>query len=181
LGSTAISLNLTGAATLIQVGPSSAIGGDFTVISPRILLNGAIYSGIVNVTKTGATGEWSAGGNIFNSTLTVNHLGSGYFGFANGAPDIYNGDVYANNNSTERIIFGNSPVGNQFNGNIILTQIGSSLGTAFGWNATTNETMASGKTISIGAAGFNVGYLQIERFTQLGNAPMNLSLTGTLR
>ena len=94
-------------------------------------------------------------------------------------PDTYNGDVYANNNSTERIIFGNNPTGNQFNGNIILTQIGSSVGIAFGWSATTSEVQAAGKTISIGAAGFTTGYLQIERFTQLGNTPMNLLLTGT--
>ena len=178
LGSAAINLSLTGVTTLIQVGPSSAIGGNFTVVSPRILLNGAVYSDSVNVTKTGATGEWSFGGNTFNSTLTVNQQGSGYFGFANGAADTCNGDLYANNNSTERIIFGNNPVGNIYNGNIILTQTGSSVGTAFGWSATTNETMAAGKTISIGAAGFSTGYLQIERFTQLGNTAVNLPLTG---
>ncbi|HXO73671.1 MAG TPA: hypothetical protein VN824_00550, partial [Puia sp.] len=178
LGNAPINLTLTGANTLLQVGPSSAFGGDLTAISPRILLNGSVYSGVTSFTKTGAAGEWSFGGNTFNSTLTINHLGGGYFGFANGAPDIYNGDVYVNNNSTERIIFGNSPVGNQFNGNIILTQIGSSVGTAFGWSSTTDETMAAGKTISIGAAGFSTGYLQIERFTQLGSAPMNLPLTG---
>ena len=57
-----------------------------------------------------------------------------YFGFATNAPDIYNGDVYVNNNSTERVIFANNAGGgNQFNGNIILTQIGSSVGIAFGW------------------------------------------------
>lgn len=179
LGSAAVNLNFTGATTLIQVGPSSVLGGDFTVTSPRILLNGAVYNGQVTLTKSGAMGEWSSGGNIFNSTLTVNQNGAGYFGFANGSPDVYNGDVYANNNSTERIIFGNNPVGNQFNGNIILTQTGSSVGIAFGWSASTSETLAAGKTISIGAAGFNTGYLQIERFTQLGNAPINLPLTGT--
>jgi hypothetical protein len=178
LGNVPNSLTLTGGTALLQVGPSSAFGGAFTAVSPRILLNGAVYSDTVNLTKTGATGEWSFGGNTFNAKLVVNQLGAGYFGFANGAPDIYNGDVYANNNSTERIIFGNNPVGNQFNGNIILTQIGSSVGIAFGWSATTNETLAAGKTISIGAAGFSTGYLQIERFTQLGNAPINLPLTG---
>ncbi|HEY4290786.1 MAG TPA: T9SS type A sorting domain-containing protein [Puia sp.] len=178
LGNIANNLTLTGANTLLQVGPSSAFGGDFTAVSPRILLNGSVFSGVTSFTKTGATGEWSYGGNTFNSALTINHLGAGYFGFANGAPDIYNGDVYVNNNSTERIIFGNNPVGNQFNGNIILTQTGSSQGIAFGWSSTTDETMAAGKTISIGAAGFNTGFLQIERFTQLGNAPMNLPLTG---
>ena len=178
-GSSPISLAFTGSTTLVQVGPSSAIGGNFTVTSPRILMNGGVFTGTVSLTKTGATGEWSTGGNTFNSTLTVNQQGAGYFGFANGTADIYNGDVYANNNSTERIIFGNNPTGNQFNGNIILTQVGSSQGIAFGWSANTNETMAAGKTISIGAAGFSTGYLQIEQFTQQGNTPMNLSLTGT--
>jgi len=179
LGNAAINLNLTGATTLLQVGPFSAIGGTLTAVSPRILLNGAVYGDSVNVTKTGVTGEWSNGGNTFGSTLTINQQGGGYFGMANGAPDIYNGDVYANNNSTERIIFGNNPAGNQFNGNIILTQIGSSQGIAFGWSSNTNETQAAGKTISIGTAGFNVGYLQFMRFTQLGNTPVNLPLTGT--
>ena len=178
LGNVPMNLNLTGATALLQVGPASAIGGDFTAVSPRILLNGAIYNGVVSLTKTGATGEWSSGGNTFNSTTTINQQGGGYFGFANGAPDIFNGDVYVNNNSTDRVIFGNNPIGNQFNGNIILTQIGSSQGIAFGWSATTDVTLAAGKTISIGAAGFSTGYLQIERFTQLGNAPINLPLTG---
>ncbi len=153
LGNTPINLTLTGATTVVQVGPASVIGGDLTAVSPRILLQRRhLCRRNVTVTKNGATGEWSSGGNTFNGTLTVNQLGAGYFGFANGAPDIYNGDVYANNNSTERIIFGNNPVGNQFNGNIILTQIGSSVGIAFGWSATTNETQAAGKSISIGAA-----------------------------
>jgi len=179
LGSASTNLTLTGATTLLQTGPLSAFGGDFTVVSPRILLQTTVFSDSTSLTKTGATGEWSYGGNTFNNTLTVNQQGSGYFGFANGAADIYNGDVYANNNSTERIIFGNNPTGNQFNGNIILTQVGSSVGIAFGWSNTTSETQAAGKTISIGAAGFNTGYLQIERFTQLGSTPVNLLLTGT--
>ncbi len=179
LGNSPTNLTLTGTNTYLQVGPSSVIGGDFTAVAPRILLNGAVYAGNVNLTKNGSVGDWSYGGNTFNGTTTINMLGAGYFGFANAAPDIYNADLYVNNNSTERVIFGNVSAGNQFNGNIILTQTGSSQGIAFGWNAANDATLAAGKTISIGAAGFNVGYLQIERFTQLGNTPINLLLTGT--
>jgi len=178
LGNTPTNLNLTGTTTLLQTGPSSSFGGDFTAVSPRILLNTTTFSGVTTLTKTGATGEWSFGGNTFNSTTTINQQGAGYFGFANGAPDIYNGDVYVNNNSTERVIFGNTPTGNQFNGNIILTQVGSSVGIAFGWSSNTDITLAAGKTISIGPAGFNTGYLQLMRFTQLGNTAVNLPLTG---
>ena len=179
LGSASTNLTLTGATTLLQMGPSSAFGGDFTAVSPRILVNGSVFSDTTVLTKTGATGEWSNGGNTFNSTLTINQLGSGFFGWENSAPDIFNGDVYVNNNSTERVIFANNTGGGtQFNGNIILTQTGSSLGIAFGWAAATSETMAAGGTISIGAAGFSTGYLQIERLTQLGSTAMNLPLTG---
>lgn len=179
LGNAPTNLTLTGATTLLQMGPSSAFGGDFTAVSPRILVNGAVFSDTTVLTKTGATGEWMQGGNTFNSALTINMQGSGYFGWEGNSPDIFNGDVYANNNSTERIIFANNTGGGtQFNGNLILTQIGSSVGIALGWSASTNLTMAAGKTISIGAAGFTTGYLQIERFTQLGNTAMNLPLTG---
>ncbi|HXD79073.1 MAG TPA: hypothetical protein VN616_14750 [Puia sp.] len=179
LGAAPTNLNLTGATTLLQVGPSSAFGGDFTAVSPRILLNGAVFSDTTILTKTGATGEWSTGGNTFNSALTVNQQGGGFFGWEGSAPDIFNGDVYVNNNSTERVIFANNAGGGtQFNGNLILTQIGSSVGIALGWSASTSETMAAGKTILIGAAGFTAGYLQIERFTQLGNVAVNLPLTG---
>ncbi len=179
LGSAPTNLTLTGPTTLLQMGPSSAFGGDFTAVSPRILANGAVFSDTTILTKTGATGEWMNGGNTFNSALTINMQGSGYFGWENTTPDIFNGDVYANNNSTERIIFANNTGGGtQFNGNLILTQIGSSVGIALGWSASTNITMAAGKTISIGAAGFTTGYLQIERFTQLGSTAMNLPLTG---
>ncbi len=180
LGNAPSNLTLTGATTLLQMGPSSAFGGDFTAVSPRILANGAVFSDTTILTKTGATGEWMTGGNTFNSALTINMQGGGYFGWEGSSPDIFNGDVYVNNNSTERVIFANNTGGGtQFNGNLILTQVGSSVGIAFGWSASTNETMAAGKTISIGAAGFTAGYLQIERFTQLGNTAMNLPLTGS--
>lgn len=178
LGSAPVNLTFTGPATYLQVGPSSVIGGDVTVVSPRILLNGATYNGNVTLTKNGYTGEWSTGNNTFNGTTIINQTGAGFFGFASGNPDVYNGDLYLNNNSTERIILGSNSTNNQFNGNIILTQTGSSTGIAFGWSAATTMTMAAGKTISVGAAGFNTGYLQLGRFTQLGNVAMNLPLTG---
>jgi hypothetical protein len=179
LGNAPITLTLTGTTTLATFGPGVNIGGNVTLVSPRILLNGGIYNGTVNFTKTGSTGEWSNGGNTFQGTATINSTASGYFGFANGAPDIYNGDAFINNNGTERIIFGNSSMGNQFNGNITLTQTGSAVGTAFGWNAATAITQAAGKGISIGGAGYTSGYLYLMRFTQLGNSPLVLNLAPT--
>jgi hypothetical protein len=179
LGNAPITLTLTGATTLATFGPSVNIGGNVTLVSPRILLNGGVYNGTTNFTKTGSTGEWSNGGNTFQGTATINSTASAYFGFANGAPDIYNGDVFINNNGTDRILFGNSSTGNQFNGNITLTQTGSAVGTAFGWNSSTDITQAAGKGITIGGAGYSSGYLYLMRFTQLGSAPLILNLAPT--
>lgn len=179
LGNAPISLILTGPSTLATFGPGVNIGGNLNLVSPRILLNGGTYNGTVNFTKTGSTGEWSNGGNTFQGTATINSTGSAFFGFANGAPDIYNNDVFINNNGTDRIIFGNSSLGNQFNGNITLTQTGSAVGTAFGWNSLTSITQAAGKGIAIGGAGYTSGYLYLMRFTQLGSSPVTLNLAPT--
>jgi hypothetical protein len=180
----ASSSTLSGTATItvsgvITFSGGSIVGGALTCTGADLYFNGSTFNGTVNATKTGSNGQWGTGGNTFNGVTTINQTGSAFLGFANGSPDIFNQDVFVNNNSTDRVIFGNSSAGNRFNGNITLTQIGSSVGIAFGWNAATDMTMATGKTIFIGAAGFNVGYLQIERFTQLGSTAMSLPLTGT--
>src|SRR5262249_2058237 len=36
----------------------------------------------------------------------------------------------------------------------------------------------AGKTIQVGAGGFSAGFLYLNTFTQLGNAPINLTFTG---
>ncbi|MBK6952496.1 MAG: T9SS type A sorting domain-containing protein [Crocinitomicaceae bacterium] len=177
LGGTAQNLVLTGTARILI--NNSSFSGNLNITAPEYNLSNSIYDGVVVFTKTGPLSSNTAGGNTFNQNLTVNHNGTvGYWSFGNGSPDIYNGDVFANNNSQDRIIFGHGSGGNQFNGNVILTQIGSSVGTALTWGAGT-ATLASTKTITFGGAGFNVGYLYLERVTQLGNAPINLIQTGT--
>ncbi len=167
----------------IRLGPSANFGGPLTVSASNIYVSNSVFDKAVTLTKTdGSSSNASSGGNTFNATLTVNYIsssGTGYWSFGNGAPDIYNGDVYSNNNSLDRIIFGHNSTNNQFNGNFIVTQAGASKGTTLTWNTGASAVMAAGKTILLGGAGFTTGYLYIQGFTQNGNAPINLPATGT--
>ncbi len=178
LGATAQNLVLTGS-SYISITNSCVFNGPLNTTAPSYVLSNSTYQMPVSYTKNGSTNDATNGGNVYNSTLTVNHSGSGYLSFAYAAADIYNGDVYSNNNGSERIIFGHNSAGNQFNGNFIATQIGSSQGTAITWNAGATATMAAGKTIQLGSGGFNVGFLYIRGLTHLGTVPLNLTLTGS--
>lgn len=181
-GSAPLNLSFTGSAE-VRFGPSGNFGGTVTVGSPNIYASSSVFNNEVVFTKTdGTSSNASQGGNTFNADLTANYIssnGTGYWSFANGAADIYNGDVYANNNSLDRIIFGHTSTNNQFNGNFIVTQTGASAGTALTWSNGSTAVMASGKTILLGGAGFNTGYFYIQGLTQNGSAPIHLTTTGT--
>jgi hypothetical protein len=180
LGTGAITLPLATTANLLRFGPASSFGGNIVCSAPSVFFYSTTFNGTVNATKTGPNGDWSAGGNTFATTLTLTNTSSGYMGMANSAVDIYNGDVYTVNTGPERIIFNNVAGGNcTFNGDIIVSQSGSGVGTALNWNATATGTIAAGKTIRLGAGGFSCGYLYTQRITQLGNAAVTLPMTGT--
>ncbi|MCW3083673.1 MAG: hypothetical protein JWP12_1039 [Bacteroidetes bacterium] len=180
LGGTAQNIVLTGTAQILIL-QGSVFSGDLIVTSPTIALSKGTYNGTAIFNKNGSTNDATAGGNTFNSTLTVNHTGSGYFSFGNGIADIYNGDVYANNTGTERIIFGHNSPANQFNGNVYVSQSGTGVGISLGWTSSPSTTviMAAGKSIFIGAGGFTNGFLQMYHLQQLDATAINLTTTGT--
>ncbi|HXD94482.1 MAG TPA: T9SS type A sorting domain-containing protein, partial [Bacteroidia bacterium] len=183
LGATAQNLSLTGSATIV-FSNASTFNGALTVSSPNVYTSNSTYNGVTVLTKTdGTTSNNFAGGNVFNNTLTINYTAANavgvYWGFGSATPDIYNGDVYINNSSTDRILWGvGASTGTQFNGNVIVTQTGSAVGIATAWSAGSTCIIAAGKTISIGAAGFTTGYLGLCGITQNGSVPVNLTTTG---
>ncbi len=64
--------------------------------------------------------------------------------------------------------------------NIFVNTSGSAQGIQFcGGNNTATATLAAGETIQAGAVGLNAGYLILKQFTQLGNTPVNLTLSST--
>ncbi len=180
LGTVAINLTLNSTATYLQYGPSSALGGNVTSVSPGLYFNGCTFNGTTDCTKNGSSGDYSQGGNIFNGISSITNSGSSYLLLGNTNPDIWNNDVTFTNNGSERLLPCWATVGNLFNGNIYVNTSGSAQGIQFcGGNATATATLAATKTIAAGTTGLNAGYLQLRQFTQLGNAPINLTLSST--
>ncbi|HEX2617867.1 MAG TPA: hypothetical protein VHL57_10015, partial [Flavobacteriales bacterium] len=118
----------------------------------RVFMNGGTYSAAVTLTKTGGFNDLSTGGCTFNNTLTLGVTGSGTL-----SPNYTGNDAY--------------------NGNLVLSSTGSG-GISFGQNTGTG-TLATGRTVTIGAAGFSAGDLMFRRFTQVGATAQNLTLTGS--
>ncbi|MFN5032732.1 MAG: T9SS type A sorting domain-containing protein [Flavobacteriia bacterium] len=182
LGTTAQNLVLTDSSR-VYFRDSCTFNGPLTVSGPNIYFNGGIFNNIVTATKTsGTTSNASTGGNIFNSTFTLNYTstsGTGYWSMGNGTSDWFKGDVYSNNNSQGRIFLAHTASSTLFDGNLILSQTGNSVGTSIGWNAGSAATISAGKNIQIGNEGFSVGYLYLQGITQQGSAPINLTTTGS--
>ncbi|MBS1637065.1 MAG: T9SS type A sorting domain-containing protein [Bacteroidetes bacterium] len=160
---------------------NSTFNGDLGLTGGNIYCQNSTLNGNTTFNKNGGTNNTSSGGNTFNGTLTMNHSGSGYWGFGNGTRDIFNADVYLNNTSNaERIIIGQSSSNNLFNGNVYVTQSGAAQGIALGWSGASPITqLAAGKTVIVGAGGFSAGYLQLYRIAQTDATPLTLTTTGT--
>lgn len=180
LGSAAVNLTLSSGSNYLQYGPSSVLGGNVTSTSPGLFFNGCTFNGTTDCTKTGSTGDYSTGGNIFNGVSTITNSGASFLALGNTSADIWNNDVTFTNNGTERLLPCWATAGNLFNGNIYVNTSGSAQGIQFcGGNATATATLAATKTIAAGVSGLNAGYLILKQFTQLGNAPINLTLAGS--
>ncbi|MEQ8302495.1 MAG: hypothetical protein RIB47_03815 [Cyclobacteriaceae bacterium] len=197
LGATAQALTL-GGTSLLRLGPTSTFNGDVNFAAPQLLLEGATYNGTATLEKTGASGNQGAGNNVFTSTASITNSGSGVlrtngnntFGSTttitnSGSADLllelnagstYNGDVTFTNTGTSnvRVAYRGAT---SFNGNVIVNSTNGN-GIYFSENAAGSALLASGRTISVGGTGFSAGELRIQRFTQLGGTPQNITLTG---
>jgi hypothetical protein len=178
-GPTAQNIALTGTGVLI-FGPSSTFGGNIVSSSPSLALNGCTFNGSSDITKTGSTGDWSSGGNVYNGVCSITNSGSSYLVMGNSNPDTWNNDVTFTDNGSERLLPCWASTGNQFNGNIFVNTAGSAQGVQFcGGNSTATAVLAAGKTIQAGGGGLTAGYLYLKQFTQAGTAPISLTGTGT--
>ncbi len=148
LGNKAVNLPLTGNASL-TFGPTSAFGGDVTASSPSLYLNGCTFNGASTLTKTGVTGDYGQGGNVFNGLCSITNSGSSYLLLGNSNPDTWNNDVTFTDNGSERLLPCWATVGNQFNGNIFVNTSGSAQGIQFcgGNNTATATRWPATKTI----------------------------------
>jgi len=158
---------------------NSTLTGALTVTAGDIVTVTSTYSSNVTFNKTGGISDGS-GGNTFNGTLTVNHSGAGNWIMGYSNADIFNGDVYLNNTSNSQIIMAYNSTGNQFNGNVYVSQSGTAQNIYLGYSATYPcVQMAVGKSVFVGAGGFTVGNLYFTEFAQSDATPINISSTGT--
>jgi hypothetical protein len=177
IGAAAQTLLLTGT-SLLRIGPSSTFNGNVDFRSPQFALDGAIYNGTTYLEKTGATNNDSNGGNTFNGVTTIANSGSGFFRFALITLDTFNGDITLTNTGSSTIRMADNVPGTVFNGNIIVNSTFGG-GIYFSESGGGTATLASGRTISVGGLGFNLGELRLRRFTQNGGTAQNLVFTGT--
>lgn len=196
-GSTAQTLNV---ASILRVGPASSFDGNVDFKGSQLYLDGCSYNGATTLLeKYGATNNtglgnntfggsaiitnsssaqlYTNGNNTFNGTATLISSGSSTILLELLSASTYNGDVTLTNTGTGyiRSAFSGS---NAFNGNIAVNST-SGTGVYFCENTSGSATLASGKTISVGATGFTTGTLWMQRFTQAGSTAQNVILTGS--
>lgn len=175
LGGTAQNLNLTGSARLMSM--ESVWNGALVFVAPRIYVRNSTFNGITHWEKTGTIDDTNPGGNIFNSVATIANSGPNIVYMATSNPDIFNGAIRVSSTGSSWIMMGHTATGNQFNGNIEVESTGSS-GIRFGQGGG-SATLANGHTVTVGVLGFNSGELRFRNFTQVGNTPQSITLTGS--
>jgi hypothetical protein len=178
LGNSPINLPFTGTTAKLQT-HKSIFGGNITSVTPSFLLDSTIFNSVLDLTKTGPTGDYSYGANVFNGVSTFTNTGSSFIVLGNTKPDVWNADVTFTSAGSDRVLPCWNSTGNVFNGNIYVNSIGTSVGIHFCNYSTTSATLAAGKTIQVGSLGYTSGYLKLQRFTQLGNTPITLNFATT--
>lgn len=174
-GTGAFTLSSSGSATLLMES-GSVFNASLNITFPNIQLNGTVFNSDVSITRTSGSNNTSAGGNTFNGTTRINNNGNGNFLLANVQPDVFNGDLYLDNNVTvnRALSVCRAGSGNQINGNLYLNN---SVGTIqFGANGGIT-TLAAGHTLFLFSDGIASGSVTLSRFTQLGNASVALTQT----
>lgn len=168
-------LTVSGTATLASGSTLNSNGG--TLKGGSVLMSGCAVggAGAVTIEKTGSTTSSGSGGNTFANTTTIKNSGTGTFSTANSSADTFNGDVTFT--TTGGSIQPSRAGNNLYNGNIVVESSGTS-GISFGATSG-SSTLATGKTISVGGAGFSSGTLTLARFTQSGATDQTITLTGT--
>src|ERR1700754_1179586 len=87
-----------------------------TISSAAITLKNNSFQKAVTITKTGASNDNSAGGNIFNGVTMMTNAGAGYFLMGNGSPDQFNAAATFNNTGGSQIYVAYNSTNNIFGG-----------------------------------------------------------------
>lgn len=176
-------------------------------VSANFYLNGSVFNDSTYIEKTGSSNNTSIGGNKYNAWTEIVCNGTGAIYMSYGSPynpDTANADIKFTKKSGATFHAFRSGTGHLFNGKVIVectttasgimylgelstvtfnddiefnNPIGADIRIAYDTGA--NHTLASGKKINIGGAGFSGGALRFNYFTQIGSTKQELTLTGT--
>lgn len=141
-----------------------------------VYFNGSSFTKKVYVEVTTVVPGTSNGGCTFYDSTTIykSYTSGGVMKLANSTGNIYNGPVKFINAGTTTFETTTSG-GTNYNNNVTVESTGTggiNIGSSGG-----GDTLASGKTISIGSGGFT-GILLLRNFTQLGSTSQSLTLSG---
>lgn len=135
--------------TTTSIGGTS-FGAKVIITASTITASSSTFGSKATIIKTGTSTDYWDGGNTFNDTLDLQLQSTGSITLYDTYDDDFNGHVLVSNTSTGSINFG-------------------------GWGT---GTLASGKKITIGSAGFTGGILGFTNFVQSGTTNQTLSLSG---
>ena len=116
VGATAQTLQPT--STTIMTVYDCSWGGDIIFSSPRITTRGTTYSGTLNLEKTGATDDASAGGNNITGVCVLTNSGSGYLLMGNGTADVFGSHLTMNNTGSYNMYLAYNSAGNSVGGDL---------------------------------------------------------------
>lgn len=174
-GATAQSIIAATGTAAIYLETGTTFNGNVTFSFPQLFLNGSTFNGTADLTKSGATDNTTGtGGNTFASTTSITNSGNGRLSLGNSAADVFNGNVTISSIGSNLIQLALAATGSQFNQNVIVNSTGSSTGITFG-NGGGTSTLASGRTITVGGAGFSAGDLVLKGLTQVGSTAQSIT------
>jgi len=162
-----------GSDAILTLGPNIEFNGNVTTNAGGLNLSGVVFNGKLNAIKTGTSNDVGAGGNIYNDSVSIKNVGTGYLLLSNTTNDIFNSFSSFNSANSGIIYVAHRGTNTEFNGNI---EVSSNSGGGVRFSTSTGSSiLAAGKTITAGPEGFLGGFLMIGRVTQLGNVTQNIS------
>lgn len=173
-GSTSQSLDVSSGNAQLYLESGTIFNGDINFAFPQVFLNGVTSNGTASITKNGGSDNSSSGGNTFADTTELTNSGSGRMRLGNSSPDSFNNELTISSTGSSSIQLAHGASGTTFSGDVIINSTGSSSGIYLGENGGTS-TLASTRTITIGASGFSAGTLSLRGLTQTGSTAQNLT------
>ncbi|UTW63526.1 T9SS type A sorting domain-containing protein [bacterium SCSIO 12741] len=145
VGGTPQSMTITGTGYIYFY--DSQWGGNISFTGPRILARGSTFSGTSYLEKTGASDDYSVGGNTFTGNAELVNSGSRVMAMGNGSPDVFSANLTMNNTGSNHLHVAYNSAGNTVAGNVIANNATSGSGGHLYLSNGGNSTLAiTGKT-----------------------------------